>query len=103
MVRRDLLVNLVEAGLSGDPRTPRNGTGRVAYNGELPSRRTLNSIDAEFALSAPVCRGTDRGGAIVILALVIATIVGFNLWLLRHLRCVYAPSLRGTGEASNCS
>jgi hypothetical protein len=54
----------------------------------------LDSIDAEFALSAPVYRGTDRGGAILILAFVFSGIVAFNIWLFRHLRCVYAPATR---------
>jgi hypothetical protein len=53
---------------------------------------TLDSIGAEFALSEPVYRGTDRGDAILILALVFSVIVAFNLWLLQHLHCVCATS-----------
>jgi hypothetical protein len=56
---------------------------------------TLDIIDAEFALSEPVYRGTDRGDAILILALVFSGIVTFNLWFFQHLRCVYAPSRQG--------
>jgi len=53
---------------------------------------TLHMIETEFALSESVYRGTDRGDAILILALVFSGIVAFNLWLLRHLRCLYAQS-----------
>jgi hypothetical protein len=63
---------------------------------------TLHQIDAEFALSEPVYRGTDRGVAILILALVFSGIVAFNLWFFRQVRLVYAPSLQGSGGASNC-
>jgi hypothetical protein len=50
---------------------------------------TLHMIDAEFALSEPVYRGTDRGDALLILASAFAGIVAFNLWFFRHLRCVH--------------
>jgi hypothetical protein len=56
----------------------------------------LHMIDAEFALSEPVYRGTDRGDAILILVLVFSGIIAFNLWFFHHLRCVYAPSRQGT-------
>jgi hypothetical protein len=49
---------------------------------------TLHIIDAEFALSEPVYRGTDRGDALLILASAFAGIVAFNLWFFRHLRCL---------------
>jgi hypothetical protein len=70
----------------------------VAHAAEMASTHvvgTLDIIDAEFALSEPVYRGTDRGDAIVILALVFLGMVAFNLWFFRHLRCVYAPSRQG--------
>jgi hypothetical protein len=53
-------------------------------------------IDAQFALSEPVYRGTDRGAAILVLALVLSGIVAFNLWLCRHLRCICADSRQST-------
>jgi hypothetical protein len=66
----------------------------VAHASEMAGSEvadTLRVIDAEFALSAPVYRGTDRGVALLILALVFSGIVAFNLWLFRQVRCVYAP------------
>jgi hypothetical protein len=51
----------------------------------------MHMIDARFALSEPVYRGTARGGAILILALVFSGIVGFNVWFFRHLHRVYTP------------
>jgi hypothetical protein len=71
----------------------------VAYASEMVSAEvvdTLHMIDAEFALSEPIYRGTDPGDAILILALVVLGIVAFNLWLFRHLRFVYAPSRQST-------
>jgi hypothetical protein len=58
---------------------------------------TLHMIDAEFALSEPVYRGTDRGDALLILASVFAGIVAFNFWFFRHLRCVYTPASQSSG------
>jgi hypothetical protein len=52
---------------------------------------TLSNIDAKFDLSEPIFRGTDRGDAMLILALVFSGIIAFNCWLVRHLHCVYAP------------
>jgi hypothetical protein len=72
----------------------------VANAGEIASSEvidTLDMIDAQLALSEPVYRDTDRGTAILILALVFSSIVAFNLWFFRHLRRVYAPSRRGGG------
>jgi hypothetical protein len=57
----------------------------------------LDVLDAEFALSAPVFRDTDRGHAILILASVFSGILAFNFWLIRHLHGVYAPSRRARG------
>jgi hypothetical protein len=77
----------------------------VAYAGEMASSEvadTLRMIDTEFALSEPLYRGTDRGVAILILALVFSGIVAFNLWFFRQVRLVYAPSFQGSGGASNC-
>jgi hypothetical protein len=66
-----------------------HGSGRagtvlaeVAHAGEMARSEvvdTLHMIDAQFALSEPVYRGTDRGAAILILALVLSGIVAFNL------------------------
>jgi hypothetical protein len=67
----------------------------VAYASEMASAEvvdTLHMIDAEFALSEPVYRGTDRGDAFLILALVFSGTVAFNLWFFRHL---IAPSRQG--------
>jgi hypothetical protein len=67
----------------------------VAHAAEMASSQvvdTLDSIDTEFALSAPVYRGTDRGDALLILSLVFSSIVAFNLWLFRHMRCVCVTS-----------
>jgi hypothetical protein len=77
---------------SGDGRTV---LAEVAHAAEIASSQvvdTLDNIGAEFALSEPVYRGTDRGDAILILALVFSGIIAFNLWLFGHLRCVYAPA-----------
>jgi hypothetical protein len=66
----------------------------VAHAGEMASSQigdTLSTIDEKFALSEPIYRDTDRGDAMLILALVLSCVVAFNLWLVRHLRCVYAP------------
>jgi hypothetical protein len=52
----------------------------------------LRMIAAEFALSEPLYRGTNRGDAILILAFAFSGIVAFNFWFFQHLRCVYAPS-----------
>ena len=52
---------------------------------------TLSIIEEKFALCEPIFRGTDRGDAILILAFVFLGIIAFNCWLVRHLRCVYAP------------
>jgi hypothetical protein len=65
----------------------------VANAGEMASSDvidTFDMIDAQLALSEPVYRDTDRGTAILILALVFSSIVAFNLWFFRHLRRVYA-------------
>jgi len=70
----------------------------VANAGEMTSSDvidTLDMIDAQLALSEPLYRHTDRGTAILVLALVFSSIVAFNLWFFRHLRRVYAPSWRG--------
>jgi hypothetical protein len=67
----------------------------VTHAGKMASAEvvdTLHMIDAEFALSAPVYRGTDRGDAILILALVFSGGVAFNLWLFRHLSRISSPS-----------
>jgi hypothetical protein len=72
----------------------------VAHAAEMASSQvvdTLDSIDTEFALSEPVYRGTDRGVAILILVLVLAGIVAFNLWFFRHLHRVYSPLGRARG------
>ena len=66
----------------------------VAHVADMASSEvvhTLDSIDEKFDLSEPVYRGTDRGDAMLILAVVFSSIIAFNFWLLRHLRCVYAP------------
>ena len=66
----------------------------VAHASEIASSQiggTLSIIDAKFDLSEPVFRGTARGDAILILALVFSGIIAFNCWLVRHLHCVYAP------------
>jgi hypothetical protein len=66
----------------------------VAHVADMASSEvvhTLDSIDEKFDLSEPVYRGTDRGDAILILAVVFSSIIAFNLWLFRHLHCVYAP------------
>jgi hypothetical protein len=76
----------------------------IAYATEIASSEVvgkLRMIAAEFALSEPVYRGTDRGEAILILASVVSGIVAFNLWLLWHLHRVYTRSLQGSGGASN--
>jgi hypothetical protein len=52
-------------------------------------------VGAKLALSEPVYRGTNRGDAILILALVFSGIAAFNLWFVRHLHCVYAASRQG--------
>lgn len=73
----------------------------VANAGELARSEVvgaLDMIDEEFALSEPVYRGTDRGTAILILALVFSSMVAFNLWFFRHLRRIYAPVRRGRGR-----
>jgi hypothetical protein len=64
----------------------------VALAGEIVNAEvvdTLHMIDAEFALSEPVYRGTDRGHAILILTLVFSGIVALNFWFFRHLHRVY--------------
>jgi hypothetical protein len=74
---------------------------QVAHAGEVASSEivdTLHMLDVEFSLSEPVYRGTDRGVAMVILALVLAVILAFNIWFVRHLRCVYAPSPQATAR-----
>ena len=50
----------------------------------------MDAIHAKFALSELVYRGTDRGNAILILALVFAGILAFNFWFAWHLLSVYA-------------
>jgi hypothetical protein len=52
----------------------------------------LRMIAAEFALSEPLYRGTNRGDAILILAFAFSGVVAFNFWFFQHLRCVYAAS-----------
>jgi hypothetical protein len=77
----------------------------VAHAAQIVSSRivgTWHSLDAEFGLSEPLYRGTDRGDAMIILALVCASIVAFNLWFLRHLHCAYAPSQQGNRGPLNC-
>ena len=54
-------------------------------------------IHAKFARSEQVYRGTDRGDAILILALVFSAIVAFNLWLAWHLHSICVPH-RGSGD-----
>jgi hypothetical protein len=70
-----------------------SGLGSVAILAEVAQARefvdTLHMIDAEFALSEPIYRGTVRGDALLILASAFAGIVAFNLWFFRHLRCVH--------------
>jgi hypothetical protein len=78
---------------------------KVAHAGEIASSEvadTLHMIDVQFALSKPLYRETDRGDAILILALVFSGIVAFNIWFFRHLHGVYAPSRQASGVASNC-
>jgi hypothetical protein len=77
----------------------------VAHAGQIASSEVVDRfhlIDAEFGLSEPVYRSTDRGDAILMLALVLSGIVTFNLWLFRHLHRVYAPSRQASGGTSNC-
>jgi hypothetical protein len=79
--------------------------GEVAHAAQIVSSHivgTLESIVAEFGLSEPVYRGTDRGEAIIILTLVCVSIVAFNLWFLRHLHCAYTPSQQGNRAPFNC-
>jgi hypothetical protein len=66
---------------------------KVAYAGEMARFGvvdTFHTIDAEFALSEPVYRGTDRGMAMLIVALVLSGILAFNIWFFWHLHRVYA-------------
>jgi hypothetical protein len=72
----------------------------VAHASEMASSEvvdTLHMIDARFSLSEPVYRSTGRGAAILVLAVVFSGIVAFNLWFLRHLHCIYAPSRQARG------
>ena len=74
---------------------------QVANAGEMTRSEvvdTLGMIGQEFALSEPVYRHTERGTAMLILALVFSSIVAFNLWFFRHLRHMYAPSRPGGGR-----
>jgi hypothetical protein len=91
---------LLLAASAGGPGGPRSFVAEVAHASEAASSEvvdTLHMIDVELALSEPVYRGTDRGTAILILALVFSSIVAFNLWFFRHLRRVYAGSRRCGG------
>jgi hypothetical protein len=90
-----LVLLAATAGGSGGPRSI---IAEVAHASEVASSEvadTLHMIDVELALSEPVYRGTDRGTAMLILAMVFSSIVAFNLWFFRHLRRVYAVSRRG--------
>jgi hypothetical protein len=103
---KDFLIGLavialvLVAAFADGARGPWSMLAEVAHAAEIASSEvadTMEMIDAELALSEPVYRGTDRGTAILILALVFSSIVAFNLWFFRHLRRVYAPSQRGGG------
>jgi hypothetical protein len=86
------------AASAGAPGGSRSIMAEVAHASEVASSEvvdTLHMIDAELALSEPIYRGTDRGTAILILALVFSSIVVFNLWFFRHLHRVYADPRRG--------
>jgi hypothetical protein len=101
---KDLLIGLavfalvLSAAFADGSGRPGSMLAMVANAGEVMGSEvvdTLEMIDAELALSEPVYRGTDRGTAMMILALVLSSIIAFNLWFFRHLRRVYALSRRG--------
>ena len=87
---------------SGDAGTILAEVAHAAEKASSDAVGTLDSLEAEFALSEPLYRGTDRGEAVLILSLVFSGLVAFSLWLFRHLHCVYATSRQGSDVASNC-
>jgi hypothetical protein len=89
-----LVVVVTSADGSGSPWSVLAEPANIAQMMSSDVDGAWSRIDLVPDHSQSVYRGTNRGTAMLILALVFSSIVAFNLWFFRHLRRVYASSRR---------